>query len=54
MSMEIENAREQFLNLISREEVLPVREFLNDQNISEVAELISANFPSMPARSSAT
>jgi magnesium transporter len=44
MSTEIENAREQFLNLISREEVLPIREFLNDQNISEVAELIS-EFP---------
>jgi magnesium transporter len=41
MSMEIENAMEQFLDLISREEVLPIREFLNDQNISEVAELIS-------------
>lgn len=44
MSTEIENAREQFLNLISREDMLPIREFLNDQNISEVAELIS-EFP---------
>jgi Mg2+ transporter (mgtE) len=41
MSTEIENVREQFLDLVSREEVLPIREFLNDQNISEVAELIN-------------
>src|SRR5688572_9155865 len=44
MSMEIENAREQFLHLIRQEDVLQVREFLNDQNISEVAELIN-EFP---------
>mgnify|MGYP001484222913 FL=1 len=41
MTTEIENLREQFLELVSREEVLPIREFLNDQNISEVAELIN-------------
>ncbi|HEX6431173.1 MAG TPA: magnesium transporter [Niastella sp.] len=44
MSMEMENAREQFLHLIRQEDVLQVREFLNDQNISEVAELIN-EFP---------
>ena len=42
--METENARDQFLDLISQEDVLQMREFLNDQNISEVAELIS-EFP---------
>ena len=42
--MEIENAREQFLHLIRQEDVLQMREFLNDQNISEVAELIN-DFP---------
>jgi magnesium transporter len=44
MSMEIENAREQFLHLMRQEDVLQMREFLNDQNISEVAELIN-EFP---------
>src|SRR5687767_7108099 len=44
MSMEIENAREQFLHMIRQEDVLQMREFLNDQNISEVAELIN-EFP---------
>jgi len=38
--MEIENAKEQFLHLISQEDMLQMREFLNDQNISDVAELI--------------
>jgi magnesium transporter len=40
MSMEIENAKEQFLHLIGQEDRLQMREFLNDQNISDVAELI--------------
>jgi magnesium transporter len=40
MSMEIENAKEQFLHLIRQEDMLQMREFLNDQNISDVAELI--------------
>src|SRR5262245_6799793 len=44
MSMEIENAKEQFLHLISQEDRLQMREFLNDQNISDVAELIN-EFP---------
>lgn len=44
MSMEIENAKEQFLHLMRQEDVLQMREFLNDQNISEVAELIN-EFP---------
>jgi magnesium transporter len=44
MSTEIENARERFLNLLQQEDVLQMREFLNDQNISEVAELIN-EFP---------
>src|SRR5689334_2635611 len=44
MSTEPENTREQFLDLISQEDVLQVREYLNDQNISEVAELIN-EFP---------
>src|SRR5947207_2357640 len=44
MSTEIENTRDQFRDLIARENVLQIREFLNDQNISDVAELIS-EFP---------
>jgi magnesium transporter len=44
MSMEIENAKDQFLHLMRQEDVLQMREFLNDQNISEVAELIN-EFP---------
>lgn len=46
MSAEIEQAsiRDQFLDIIQREEVLLIREFLNDQNISDVAELIN-EFP---------
>jgi magnesium transporter len=39
MSMEIENAKDQFLHLIGQEDMLQMREFLNDQNISDVAEL---------------
>src|SRR5215207_8374906 len=44
MSTELENVKEQFLHLIRQEDVLQMREFLNDQNISEVAELIN-DFP---------
>jgi magnesium transporter len=46
MSFETENKnlQEAFLELIKEEEVLKVREFLNDQNISDVAELIN-EFP---------
>ena len=44
MSTELENAKEQFLDLLKQEDVLQMREFLNDQNISEVAELIN-EFP---------
>jgi magnesium transporter len=44
MSTELENPRDQFLDLLRQEDVLQMREFLNDQNISEVAELIN-EFP---------
>ncbi len=37
---EQENIIDQFLELISREDVLEIREFLNHQNISDVAHLI--------------
>ena len=36
--------QEQFLEILQKEEVLQIREFLNDQNISDVAELIN-EFP---------
>lgn len=44
MSLEIEqlNMTEQFEQLIATEDKLAIREFLNDQNISVVAELINA------------
>ena len=35
------NLSDQFLELVQQEDVLAMREFLNDQNISDVAELIS-------------
>ena len=43
MTMEFENqpVRDQFLELLERDDVLQIREFLNDQIISDVAELIS-------------
>ena len=43
MSLEIEqlNMAEQFEQLIATEDKLAIREFLNDQNISDVAELIN-------------
>jgi magnesium transporter len=46
MSLEQENAthQEQFLEIIQSEDVLQIREFLNNQNISDVAELID-EFP---------
>jgi magnesium transporter len=46
MSMEFEKSAlwDTFLELIRQEDVLKVREFLNDQNISDVAELIN-EFP---------
>jgi magnesium transporter len=46
MNMEQEQLtiQDQFLRLIQQEEVLQVREFLNDQNISDVAELMN-EFP---------
>ena len=42
MSSEVENMepRDEFLEAIRSENVLQIREFLNDQNISDVAELI--------------
>ncbi len=36
--------QEQFLEILQKEEVLQIRDFLNDQNISDVAELIN-EFP---------
>lgn len=44
MSLELEqlNMSEQFEQLIATEDKLAIREFLNDQNISDVAALISA------------
>lgn len=39
--VEIESLIEQFLELVQRDDVLQIREFLNDQNISDVAELIN-------------
>ena len=46
MSLEFEQPtlQEQFLEILQKEEVLQIREFLNDQNISDVAELIN-EFP---------
>ena len=46
MSLEQENIdpKEQFLELIESEDVLQIRDFLNNQNISEVADLID-EFP---------
>lgn len=42
MTMEVEQGglKEQFLESIQKEDLLGIREFLNDQNISDVAELI--------------
>jgi len=51
MSLEPENesATEQFLAIIQSEDVLQIQEFLNNQNISEVAELID-EFPEYEAQ----
>lgn len=51
MSLEIEqlNIAEQFEQLISTEDKLAIREFLNNQNISDVAELIN-EFPDYEAQ----
>jgi magnesium transporter len=51
MSLEIEqlNISEQFEQLIATEDKLAIREFLNDQNISDVAELINA-YPDFEAQ----
>jgi magnesium transporter len=51
MSLEQENAtpQEQFLEIIQSEDVLLIREFLNNQNISDVAELIY-EFPDYEAQ----
>lgn len=42
MSLELESLsiQEQFEEIIATEDKLQIREFLNDQNISDVAELI--------------
>ena len=46
MSLEFERPalQDQFREIVQKEDVLEIREFLNDQNISDVAELIS-EFP---------
>ena len=44
MELEQEDIQEQFLNIIQQDDILAIREFLNDQNISDVAELIG-EFP---------
>ena len=46
MSLELEHTdpKKQFLEIIQSEDVLQIREFLNNQNISDVAELID-DFP---------
>ncbi len=38
--VDIDNLKDQFIDLVRQEDVLQIREFLNDQNISDVAELI--------------
>src|SRR5882757_2641537 len=43
------SVKEQFLDLVQSDEVLRIREFLNAQNISDVAELIS-DFPEYESR----
>ena len=46
MSLEFQpqSVQEQFLEKVQQEDVLQIRSFLNDQNISDVAELIN-DFP---------
>ncbi len=39
--VDIDTLREQFLELARQDDVLKVRELLNHQNISDVAELIN-------------
>lgn len=43
VELEQENIQEQFTAIIQTDDVLAIREFLNDQNISDVAELIGEN-----------
>lgn len=40
LDQELDTTKEQFLEVIQSEDVLQIREFLNNQNISDVAELI--------------
>jgi magnesium transporter len=49
LELEQDNIQEQFLNVIQNEDLLSIREFLNDQNISDVAELIN-ELPEYQAR----
>lgn len=44
-----EEIHEQFLKIIQQDDILEIREFLNDQNISDVAELIN-EFPEYQGR----
>lgn len=41
MELEQEQLQETFLELVRQEDILQLREFLNDQNISDVAELVN-------------
>src|SRR6478672_2119602 len=43
VELEEENIQDQFTAIIQTDDVLGIREFLNDQNISDVAELIGDN-----------
>lgn len=47
--LEQEDLQQSFLEIVQTEEVLKIRDFLNDQNISDVAELIYA-FPEYEAK----
>lgn len=49
LELEQDNIQEQFLNVIQNEDLLSIREYLNDQNISDVAELIN-ELPEYQAR----
>ncbi|MGZ5246172.1 MAG: magnesium transporter [Flavitalea sp.] len=49
LDLEQENIQDQFLIIIQNEDLLSIREYLNDQNISDVAELIN-ELPEYQAR----
>lgn len=49
VELDKETLKEQFLEVIQTDDVLAIREFLNDQNISDVAELID-EFPEFESK----